>query len=271
MRWKLSFLLLTSVLALRAAADDAWTFSVTPYLFLPTINGTTRFNLPPASGDGRFDIELGPNDYLSNLQATAMLTGEARKGRFSIATDLVYLSFAGEKSNVRDVEIGGDRLPVDVTFNRDTQTSFKGTAWTLVGGYAIVSEPQSTFDVIGGFRYFGVRAQADWQLSGDVTLPGGGVSFPRSGNISRDSDLWDGIVGFRGRGTFAPRWSIPYYADIGGGSSDLTWQAMAGVTYSYGWGDVGVAYRHLAYDQKEDALMQNMSFSGPAILFSFHF
>jgi len=258
------------LVAAPAAAD--WNFTVTPYLWLPTINGTSRFNLPPGSGDGRFDVEFGPNDYLSNLQATAMVSGEARNGRTSFATDVIYLSFAGERSNVREVDIGGDRVPVNVNLNRTTESSFKGLAWTFVGGRSLVFTPTTTLDAILGVRYFGATAKADWQLNADVTGPGGGTTtFPRTGHVEDDVDLWDGIIGVRGRSKIGERWTVPYYFDIGGGSSALTWQAAVGITYSYHWGDVGAVYRHLAYDQKTDALLQNMSFSGPAINFGFHF
>ena len=260
-RW----ILLSLCLIAPAALADSWSFTVSPYIWLPTINGTTRFDLPPASGDGRFDVKIGPNDYLSNLQMTAMVSGEARSGRNSFATDIVYLDFAGEKSNVRAIDIGGDHVPVDVNVNRNSKTSFRGLEWTAVGGHSLIFDPDSTLDVILGFRYFGARAKASWEFSSDVT------SLPRTGSTSKDTDVWDALIGVKGRSTFAKRWNVPYYFDIGGGGSDLTWQAMAGLTYSYGWGDVGVVYRHIAYDQKSTALMQNMSFSGPALRFDFHF
>ena len=37
------------------------------------------------------------------------------------------------------------------------------------------------------------------------------------------------------------------------------------------WGDVLLAYRHLYYDQKDDKLIQEMRFSGPALGASFRF
>ena len=55
------------------------------------------------------------------------------------------------------------------------------------------------------------------------------------------------------------------YLDGGTGSSSLTWQGMLGVAYSYKWGGVTLAYRHLYYDQKGDKLIQDMRFSGPAL------
>ncbi len=35
-------------------------------------------------------------------------------------------------------------------------------------------------------------------------------------------------------------WSVPYYLDVGTGDSDLTWQGLLGLAYSFGWGDLGV-------------------------------
>ena len=90
-------------------------------------------------------------------------------------------------------------------------------------------------------------------------------------NITKDADVWDGIIGLRGRTKLNENWFIPYYADIGAGDSDLTWQAMAGIGYQAGWGDMSLVYRHLEWDQDEDKLLQNVSFSGPALAVKFCF
>ena len=79
-------------------------------------------------------------------------------------------------------------------------------------------------------------------------------------------DLWDGIVGLKGRVWLGrSNWSIPYYFDVGTGSSELTWQGLLGVAYSWEVIGVTLAYRHLYYDQKNDKLIQDMRFSGPAL------
>jgi len=57
----------------------------------------------------------------------------------------------------------------------------------------------------------------------------------------------------------------------GTGSSDMTWSAMIGLTRSFGWSDILFVYRHLEYDEDFDGLMQNFSFSGPAVSASFLF
>jgi hypothetical protein len=118
-----------------------------------------------------------------------------------------------------------------------------------------------TLDVFGGLRYFGLEATTDWQLTGTITGPGGGQTFPRTGGISGRADLWDGIVGVRGHVLLGSSdWSIPYYLDLGAGSSNVTWQGMLGVAYSFKWGGVTLAYRNLYYDQKDDKLVQDLRF-----------
>ena len=157
--------------------------------------------------------------------------------------------------------------------NVSTSSSLSGTAWTLGGGYAALTGRPVALDVFGGLRYFSLKASTDWQLAAAVTGPGGGQTFPRAGSISERMDLWDGIVGVRGRvGIGSSNWSIPYYLDLGTGSSSLTWQGILGVAYSYAaWGEVTLVYRHLYYDQKDDKLLQDMRFSGPALGATFRF
>jgi hypothetical protein len=67
------------------------------------------------------------------------------------------------------------------------------------------------------------------------------------------------------------RWSMPYYIDAGTGSSSLTWQAVLGVTYGFGWGDIGLTYRHLEWEQGDDELVQDLQFDGPALSATFRF
>ena len=96
--------------------------------------------------------------------------------------------------------------------------------------------------------------------------------LPAQGSIGRDTNLWDGIVGMRGEfGVGDGNWSVPYHFDIGAGSSDLTWSAMAGLSFAFNWGDLMFIYRHLGYDQDAVGLLQDFSFSGPAVGARFRF
>ena len=92
---------------------DQWTFSIAPYLWLPNINGTLKYNIPPGAG-GRPAVETGPNDYLEALQGIIMISGEARRGRWSVFTDLIYLDFSDQKSSVESVDFGGSLVTASV-------------------------------------------------------------------------------------------------------------------------------------------------------------
>jgi hypothetical protein len=242
---------------------DQWTFSITPYLWLPNIDGTLKYSVPPGTS-GSPEVQVGPNDYLEALRFAFMISGEVRKERWSVFTDVIYLDFSNEKSSVKSINFGGDR--VSSSANVSTDSSLKAGAWTLGAGYAVLPGRPVEMDFFGGLRYLGLHASTDWQLTTTVTGPGGGQTFPRTGNITERADLWDGIVGFKGRAWLGrSNWSIPYYFDVGTGSSQLTWQGMLGIAYSFKLVTPTLAYRHLYYDMKDDKLVQDMRFSGPAL------
>jgi hypothetical protein len=251
------------------AKEDHWTFALTPYLWLPNINGTFKYNVPPGPA-GNPEVGTGPNNYLQNLQHVLMLAGEARKEHWSIHADAIYLDFANQVSSVKAVNFGGPI--VSTSLNSSTSSSLRGYLWTLDGAYAAVETPRVTLEALGGLRYLAIRASTDWQLAATVSGPGAGQVFPASGSISQRSDLWDAIVGVRGRIRLgAGHWFVPYYLDVGAGSSRITWQGLLGVTYAFTWGDAVLAYRSLYYDQSDDKLLQNFRFSGPAIGATFRF
>jgi hypothetical protein len=272
MRKLLGLLAIMAVGPVAIADDDqqGWEFQLTPYLWLPTIGGDLNYDLPPGGG-GAPSIDVGPTDWLDLLNGAFLINGEMRKGRFSIFTDFVYLGLESDNDKVKSVQIG-DVIPVDIAVNLSTKTEFDGLSWTLAAGYTVQKTETSSMDLFAGVRYFGTDASTSWNLSVDITGPGGGVVLPAQGSIGKEADLWDGIVGVRGRlGIGASKWSVPYYADVGTGSSDLTWQAMTGLTYSYGWGDLMLVFRHLEYDEGQDGLLEGFSFSGPAFGARFRF
>jgi len=271
------------VLALAAPSqaeetDSTWSYRLTPYLWLPTIDGSLKYALPPGSG-GSPEISVGPTDWLELLNAGLLLSGSASKGRFSIHSDFVYLSMTskndGRVLSVDDtVTIPGTRIPVpiDADFNLNTRTDLDGLSWSIAAGYELVSTETMNVSGFVGARYFGVDVSSSWDLTADISVPGAGVVLPAQGSIGNDVDLWDALIGVRGDfGLGEGRWSGRYHLDVGAGDSDLTWNAMLGVVYAYGWGDMILAYRHLAYDQASDKFLQDFSFSGPGFGATFKF
>ena len=206
-----------------AATAAGWAFAVTPYVWVPSVDGTVNFD-PPAGSGGGGAASVGE----VKREAAFMLAGEARKGPWAIVADAVYLDFSKDAASVKG----------------------------LVAQAAASRALGPTLGVLGGVRYFGLEASVD----------------APSGNRSGKEELVDVIVGVRGRaGLGDGPWFFQYHLDAGTGSSALTWQALAGVGYSFKWGEALFAYRHLSYDQKGDKPVQSLEFSGPALGVRFTF
>ncbi|RZI39970.1 hypothetical protein EGT07_26085 [Herbaspirillum sp. HC18] len=252
--------------------SETWTYSITPYLWVPGIEGTLKYSLPPGSGNP--NVSLSERSFLEALDFAFMLAGEARRGKWSLFGDYNYLKLSTSKSAIRAVDFnpGAPSInPFNTTVNRGTDSSIKGSVLTLGAGYSLARSVDSTFDVVGGVRYLGATAETSWNLSAAVAGPGPGQTFSAVGNASRKVDLWDAVVGIRGRAKLADRWYLPYYLDVGGGSSNMTLLAHAGISYAYRWGELTLAYRHLQYDQDDNKLLQDFKFSGPLLGASFRF
>jgi hypothetical protein len=198
---------------------DKWTFGVQPYLWLPSISGDLNYSAPGGSPS----VDVSSDTLLDELDFAFMLNAEARKGRWAIVTDFIYLDLDGGDSKVKSVTFSGPgglvEVPVNVTGSVDA--TLAGVVWQLAGAYTVAGNEHTSLDVLLGFRYFGIEATTDWNLSGTITGPGPGQSFARTGSIKESDDLWDGIVGIRGRiGLGSGKWGIPYYLDAhlaGGG------------------------------------------------------
>jgi hypothetical protein len=232
-----SFLIFGSSLAQaqESDADDGWQFAIAPYLWGSDISGQTQGGLP-------IDVAIG--DLLDNLEGVFMAAFEARKNKWLILADYIYLDVAASK------QVDPLPLPIDV--------NLEGTVFHLAGGYNLYQE-KSRLDLIFGAR----NLDLDLGLS---TVTTGPVSLSRSGNNL------DAIIGVKGQLTFSKRWYLPYYLDVGTGDSDLSWQATAGVSFRAAkWVDLALVYRHLEWEFDSDKLLQDISFSGPAFGAIFRF
>src|SRR5262245_9665175 len=209
-----------------AQAEEPWRFSVMPYLWLPSVDGKLNYG-PPPRGGGSANVNIDTSTILDNLDFAFMINGEARKGRWLIATDVIYLDFGHIDSSVRNVtfDLGPrGRIEVGAGENSGTQSKLKGWLWTTVGGYAAVQDPRWNLDVLGGFRLLSLEASTNWQLNASLTatdpISGGTAIFVRQGSASKSDSIWAGIVGAKGRAKLGDTpWFVNYYGDIGGWSN----------------------------------------------------
>jgi hypothetical protein len=249
---------------------DQWQFAITPYLWLPNVNGTFKYDIPPGASGGP-EVEIDASDLLERLNMALMIAGEVRRGRWAVFTDFIYLDSSNEDSKVKSIDLT-DRLPVSSEINAGTETSLKTATWTLAGSYGVLQGALGRLELLGGVRYMGLEVKTDWELTTTVTGPDGSQVFPRSGGVKESEDLWDGIIGVRGRLNLGQsRFYVPYYLDVGMGSSQVTWEGLIGIGYGFKWIDILLEYRHLYYDMDDDQLVQDLSLSGPALGLTFRF
>ena len=194
------------------SAQDGWEFDLAIYAWLPTIEGKLAYDLP-GLGD---TIEIDPADLIENLEFTAMVAFAARRDRWSILGDVIYLKEAASRNRQLDI---GDGI--------NLRADFELQSWVtnFAGAYDVARSERSTHGILVGVRYFSMDTRLSISSDRlDITAP-----------LEESSSLWNGVVGVQGRLGLAERWFVPYHLDIGTGDSDLTWQAMAGVGYNFKW------------------------------------
>ena len=261
----------------QAPTQSGWTFNLAPYLWLPTINSTLNYSLPPAlGGTASTSVSVGPGAYIPKLNFGAMLAADAHYDRFSILTDFMYmnLSAGGENTHINSVNFPRlPSIPIDRTTQLSASLRLGATIWTTAGGYTVLQGDWGNLDAIVGIRYLGITARTNYKLSVMITGPrGNGVTFGGTGYLAGTSNTFDGIAGVRGRirisntGLF-----IPYYFDIGAGGSNLTWQIASGLGYQFGSVGVSALYRYLSFQEPSSALVQHLSLGGPMLMVNFSF
>ena len=238
---------------------ERWMFTASLYGWVPEIDGTVNF-----PGDrGSTNIHASMSDVLNHLKMTFQGTFDAHNGRWGMFTDIFYSDVGGVKSRERDFSIGNIGIPATAT--ADLDLSIKATIWTLAGEYRVVSDPAWTVDVLAGARMLQMKPTLGYSITGElgpITLPGG-----RSGSKQASATDWDGIVGVKGRYVFGDdrKWFAPFFADIGTGESDLTWQLAGGVGYRFSWGEVFGMWRYMDYNFKSGTGLADTSFNGPML------
>ncbi len=161
-----------------------------------------------------------------------------------------------EASNTVPATIPGVPTPIDASVRLEQD------AWivTAGGGYELSSTSDSNVDFVGGIRYF--------DLTTDVRVDlGGGLA----GAVVDSSDVLDAVVGIKGQTGLAHKWTLGYYADVGAGQSDLTYQAVVDFNYAYSKVALGFGYRFLKWDFDGKGYLDDFQISGPFVGLIFRF
>jgi hypothetical protein len=234
------------VLALASAAEaqapqDGWQVTVAPYLMAAGMNGTT--------GIGRFesDVDLSASDIFSNLQFGFMGYFEAKKGKWGVGADIIWMALGSSTD---------DPLPANVDVNQ------------------------------GGFTFLALRELSpavDLRMGAVVNTLEPKIKFkdPFDRELSRNETWVDPLVGVKihtpDRGG---RWGFVLMADIGGFGvgSDFMFNLQptvvarltpgAGLAFGYRW--IYMNYENEG-DDNQRRFLYDMTSSGPFVGFVFRF
>ncbi len=255
-----SALLCSTMFTAPAAAQDTsdqWQFRASAYGYFPDVS--TSAALP--TGSSSIDVEAG--DLIEHARGGFMGVFEVQRGRFGAFADLLYVNIGDSVNDSTQISVGGGMpLPPGVTVDGDLD--IKLTAFTIAGVYRAYNTPATTFDVFAGARLLNI----DTDFSYAFNVPFGPFQGPmQSGAASASLQNWDFIAGVKGRYNFGAerQWFVQYYADVGTGDADLTWQAFGGVGRSFGRYDVFAGWRYLSYDFSSDSRIEDLSFNGPVV------
>ncbi len=229
-----------------SSAADEWQYTGALYVWGSDIGGTTLDGSP---------IKVKFRDLFDNLEIGFMGVIEARKAKWSVFADMIYMDVAADGTADVSIPVGPVQVPVTTAIDVDLD----GLIVHLKGGYNLYSKDKSWLDVTFGARYLDL--EVDMFLELQSLGPG------QSRTVADSLSSFDGIVGLKGNTALNDKWSVPYYVDIGAGDAEFTWQASAGVLYKASDAvNVALVYRHLEWDIDDSArVVDDIDFSGPAL------
>jgi hypothetical protein len=227
---RLSILLLAalflgvSTASAQEKSADQWQFDTTVYLWGATVKATT------ATGD---PLLINFGTIIKNLDFAGMVTMGARKNKFSMLADVIYMDLSDSKR--REGEFLGQSITGKVEIGMQT------LVLNLIGGYNLIDSGKNVFDVAAGARYL------------DVAVDGTIKINDQKRKSSASDHTWDAVIGIKGRHNYSDGHYLNYYADVGGGDSKITWQAAANFSYDYKKFTGLVGYRYLKWNFSNDA------------------
>jgi opacity protein-like surface antigen len=227
----------------RPTAPPGWHFTAELYGWMPSLN--------PELTSGQ-DLEIDFGDILDTLQFTFMSAFKAKKDRWGLFADVVYLDI--EQTKKGSISVG--------SFEFADRVSVEMKSWivTLGASYEFARTRTSMFEAVAGARYLSIETIIDANIG------------PIAKGIDETDTVWDGFVGVAGRTELNDKWALTYYADIGGGGSDLTWQAHASVDYSLNDSiDLTAGYRHIDWQFKDFGPLDELYVTGPYVGAKFRF
>ncbi|TCK36753.1 hypothetical protein B0G84_5767 [Paraburkholderia sp. BL8N3] len=218
----------------QSPSPDAWQFELTPYLWAAGFSGWTRVGArTPAI---KFNADF--SDVWEHLNFGAMGSFEARRGRWAIVFDAMYVKLSRTSDPLANGQLGTAKLAGDETILQ------------LAGAYRVLDSPATPVDLLAGVRFTDLYAGLSFSPS---------ALLPAGPSRSNSTNWTDGFVGVRAAYAFSEKWSVVGYADAGTGGTRYSWQLYGGVNYNFSKTVVGkLGYRILAQNYDNPNFLYNV-------------
>ncbi|MDR6756329.1 hypothetical protein J2Y48_001619 [Mycoplana sp. BE70] len=221
--------------AQQVQTESGWTFTFAPYFWATGLSGDLQ-----NFGLRTIHVNTSFSEIWDHLDFGAMAIGEARYGRYSVVTDLMYSKISGSAATPRGF-ISGE-------VDSETFAGFAGV------GYSLLQDSTGNLDIVGGVRV--------WSVDNTIS-----ITF-RDRTVSRsDGDTWvDAIGGLKGTYFLTPNFFLTGWGLVGGGGADIDWDVAATAGYKFNETFSAVAgYRALGVDYSNDGFKFDVVEQGPII------
>jgi len=243
------------------APEPKWEFMVAPYIWFIGIDGSID-----AAGHSA-DVNVTFSDIWDALDMTALVAAEARRGRFSFATNLIYLRISSSASHPT-----GAGLPIADPGSFSVRDTMNQLIWEFRPAWEVLSLPlfsekhRIALDLGPGARFMWMATHLDVKL--DPAVPGG----PFQRRFDERIDFVDWLAAGRIRAQLTDDIGLVVSGDYGGfgigSSSHETWSIAAFASYRLGdTFDLSAGWRQISIDHGP----ADLDISGPLVGLAMHF
>lgn len=225
-----------------------YALQITPYAWITGLSGeSSPFKRAPS-----LDIEKSFSDVLHDLRAAAFLNTWARRDRYVLNSDLLYV-------NTRESEVvGGLPLVGAAQGTVDTRLFMA----TLQGGYRVYETEQASIDALAGFSYWDIRTRAHLSTAG------------RTRHHEESFNWVDPMIGLRAFYRFTPELSTHAQIHLGGfdAGSRLSYQATLTLNYDLSEHfSLAAGYKVLDVNYRRAGHVFDTRMSGPVLGLSWRY
>jgi hypothetical protein len=207
-----------------------WTFRVTPYGWLTSLNGSQVVRGRGADVNASFieivESTIGKGGSLAALSFNM----EARNGRLALLGDVIGMQVTIGRSGVTSRT---GRHAVTTAVGAAVDMKYQMAILEAGAAYEIGSIGPVAFDVLGGARYWYQKIDVGLDIA--TTVNAGDLVIRRGRAIARSGSVdWiDAFAGMRARVSLAPNHHLELRGDLGAGGSKFTWQGLVAYAYDF--------------------------------------